>query len=112
MRKFDYRAPRYPVNLPVRLTLDDAIYIGRCTEISVEGMKFQLDQSFEPGVTGLVRFSEKGITIDLPVRICYCGPDHAGMKFLCNSDEERGEIARFVSVCAGPRFHSSQLAAW
>lgn len=110
MRKFDYRAPRYAVNFPMRLTVEDAIYIGRCREISTEGMKLELDQSFETGCTGIVRMSEKGITIDLPVKFCYSSPDHTGVKFLCDSGEQRDEIARFVSLCTGVCFDTSHLA--
>lgn len=112
MRKFDYRAPRYAVELPVRLTIDEAIYIGRCLEISTDGMKLKLDQPFETGSIGTVRLSERGITADIPVRVCYSDSDHIGLKFLYDSDEQRAEIVRLVSVCVGPRFRSAQLAAW
>jgi hypothetical protein len=110
MRKFDYRAPRFAIDLPVRLTIDNAIYIGRCNEISTEGMKLELDQSFETGCTGIVRLNEKGIIIDLPVRICYSNSDHTGLKFLYESDAQRDEIVRVVSLCTGVCFDTSHFA--
>lgn len=112
MRKFDYRAPRYSVELPVRLTVDDAIYIGRCTEISTEGIRLELDQPFETGITGVVRLSERGMTADIPVRVCYSNSDHVGLKFLYDSDEQHEEIIRLVNLCAGLRPHSSHVTAW
>ena len=48
MQKFEYRAPRYQVDLPVSLTLPSSTLQGRCREISKEGMKAELPEPVSP----------------------------------------------------------------
>ena len=45
MQKFDYRYPRFAVDLPARLMTQDSTRIGRCVDIGKEGLKLELDQS-------------------------------------------------------------------
>ena len=48
MQKFDYRYPRFAVDLPVRFTTQGSTLTGRCKDISHEGMRLELRRSPGP----------------------------------------------------------------
>lgn len=103
MRKFDYRAPRFAVDLPVRVTFDGAMQQGRCIEISTEGMKLELRQPLSTESPGSVRLSYQEFSLEVPVRVAHSGPTFDGVRFVCVSDEQRDELVRLVAVLAGAR---------
>jgi hypothetical protein len=104
MRKFDYRAPRFAVDLPVRLTLEESTQFGRCTEISTEGMKLEVNGPLTVDTPGAVHVAFQSISIDLPVRVAHCGSGCDGVQFVYGSDEERDEVLRFIALlAAAPR---------
>jgi len=100
MRKFDYRAPRFAVDLPVRLTLEDSTLFGRCTEISTEGMKLELREPLSVDAAGAVHATFQTVSMDLPVRVAHCGSGCDGVQFVYGSDEERDEVIRFIALLA------------
>ncbi len=103
MRKFDYRAPRFAVDLPVRLTLQDSTQPGRCREISTEGMKLELREPLSVDAAGAVHVTFQNVSFDLPVRVAHCGAGCDGVQFVYGSDEERDEVIRFIAlVTAAP----------
>lgn len=102
MQKFEYRTPRYPVDLPVLLTLETACVHGRCREISREGMRVELGQPVAPDSCGSVAISYRELSLELPVCVTRSGPGHDGLKFLFRSEEERDAVERLVARLAGP----------
>lgn len=96
MRKFDYRAPRFPVDLWVRVTLKGDSWEGRCTEISAEGMRLTSQEPLAVDALGSVQVTYKGITLAVPVRVIHCSSECDGLQFVCNSDEQREDVVRFV----------------
>jgi hypothetical protein len=104
MRKFDYRVPRFPVDLPVRLTLEESTHFGLCTEISTEGMKLELREPLCVDAGGAVHVVFQNFSLDLPVRVAYCGSGCDGVQFIYGSDEERDQVIRFIALlAAAPR---------
>jgi hypothetical protein len=106
MRKFDYRAPRFPVDFPVRLTLDGSTQPGRCIEISTEGMKLELKEPLAPDSNGVVRFSFQDVSLELVVRVAHSGVSFDGVKFVYETDEQRDEINRMVARLSAPQHRS------
>ncbi len=100
MRKFDYRAPRFPIDLPVRLTLADSTQICRCTEISTEGMRLEVSEPLPLDAGGAVQMIFQNASFDLPVRVARCGTGCDGVAFVYSSDEERDEVIHFIALVA------------
>ena len=109
MRKFDYRAPRFAVDLPVRLMFEESIQPGRCLEISTEGMKLELRQPLAPDSVGTVRFSYQDAVLELPVRVAHSGTFYDGVKFIYETDEQRDEVNRLVSRLSTPHHRSGPV---
>lgn len=103
MRKFDYRAPRFAVDLPVRLNFDDCTQQGRCREISIEGMKVEVGQPLSPDTCGTVVFNHQDLAMELTVRVAHSGMYFDGVKFVYATDEQRDEVSRFVARLASPQ---------
>ena len=104
MRKFDYRVPRFPVDLPVRLTLEESTQFGLCTEISTEGMKLEVREPLCVDAGGAVHIVFQNFSLDLPVRVAHCGTGCDGVQLVYGSDEERDEVIRFIALlAAAPR---------
>ena len=101
MRKFDYRVPRFLVDFPVRLTLEDATQFGRCLEISTEGMKLEVREHLSTDSCGAVHLSYKNLSLDLPVRVANSGPTYDGLRFIFETDEQREDVVRLVALLAG-----------
>src|ERR1700744_1997001 len=105
MRKFDYRAPRFVVDISVRLVFDETSQVGRCKEVSTEGMKLELRQPLAPDACGTVCFSYQDFAFELPVRVAHSGASYDGVKFLYESEEQRDEVTRFVARLSAPHAH-------
>jgi hypothetical protein len=104
MRKFDYRAPRFAVDLPIRLSLEESTLFGRGIEISTEGMKLDVSGPLAVDTPGAVHVTFQSVSIDLPVRVAHCGSGCDGVQFVYGSDEERDEVIRFIALlAAAPR---------
>jgi hypothetical protein len=103
MQRFDYRSPRYPVDLPVRLTADNSTRLGRCRDISREGMRLELCQPLPPDACGTVSMTFQNQTLELNVRVAHAGATQDGMKFIYTSDSERNAVARLVASLTAPQ---------
>lgn len=109
MRKFDYRAPRFAVDLPVRLTLAESTQFGRCTEISTEGMKLDVHQALSVDAAGAVQVTFRESSLEIPVRVAHCGGGCEGVQFVYGSDEERDDVIRFIALLASAPPHPGPL---
>jgi PilZ domain len=102
MRKFNYRVPRFPVDLPVLLTFGESTQVGRCLEISVEGMKLEAGQPLSPDSRGTVHLTYLGIAVELSIRVAHAGSAFDGVTFVYDSEEQRDKVSQLVSLLARP----------
>lgn len=105
MQKFEYRTPRYLVDLPVVLTLQEGSFPGRCREISKDGMRVELLQPVAPESSGTVCVSYNDYSIELRVTVAHSGAKFDGLKFLFESDRDRSTVERLVSLLASSTSH-------
>jgi hypothetical protein len=101
MQKFDYRCPRFSVDLPARLTTQEGTLTGRCKDISHEGMRLELPEPPPSGARGTVMVSYQGRTLELGVRVAHAG--NGGLEFLYESDAERKAVEQLVAFAASSR---------
>src|ERR1700691_2588 len=101
MQKFDYRSPRYTVDLPVRYTLEKAsekaTLPGRCIELSKDGMTLETQQPLPKDALGTVSISYQDRTLELNVRVVHAGESQSGMEFIYHSDAERKAVIHLVA---------------
>jgi hypothetical protein len=97
MQKFEYRAPRFPVDLPVQFTVGDLTLTGRCKEISQEGMTLELRQPLTLNSSGTVSFHYREQTIQIRARVAHVAKTHCGLEFLCESETERSALAHLIA---------------
>jgi hypothetical protein len=102
MQKFDYRAPRFAVDFPVKLKMLSSLHIARCRDISEDGMRLELGDPFPPESCGEVSFSYQELSLDLYVRVTHAGVGCDGLKFLYESDEQRAKMLLLMSRLATP----------
>lgn len=102
MQKFDYRSPRFSVDLPVRLTLETSTLIGRCKDISSEGIRLELPEPLPPDACGTVSIGYQDHSLELNVRVAHAGATQGGMVFVYSSDNERSAVARFLAALKTP----------
>jgi hypothetical protein len=102
MQKFEYRNPRYLVDIPVLLTVQNSIIPGRCTEISKEGMTVELREPVPVETRATVSLSYKELSLLMSVRVAHSGTGCDGLKFLLESEEDRISVERLVTLAAGP----------
>ena len=104
MQKFEYRSPRFAVDLPVELAVEQSTLPGRCKDISNEGMRLELSCPLPPDACGTVFLSYRDRALQLNIRVAHTGTTHDGVEFVYNSDHEREAVARLIaslSVTAG-----------
>ena len=102
MQKFEYRSPRFAVDLPVRVTFENSTVPGRCRNISKEGMRLELREPLPPDTRGTVLLDCHDTRLELSVLVTYSGKAHEGVEFIYNSDSEREAVARLVASLASP----------
>ncbi len=100
MRRFVYRAPRFPVDLPVQITFEDLTVVARCREISKDGMVLETLKNPLPKRIGMVKVSHKGMTVELGARVARSELKLDGLQFIFKSEAERKEMAHFVASLA------------
>jgi hypothetical protein len=100
MQKFEYRTPRFSVDLPVRFTVEKLTLTGRCREISQEGMTFETRQPLTPGSSGVVSIGYQDRTIEIHARVAHVTEMQSGLEFLYESEAERSAVAQLVASLA------------
>jgi hypothetical protein len=103
MRKFDYRAPRIPIDLPVTFMQGRSTQLGRCKEISEEGMKIELSEPASLNSLGSAYLTCEGFSLSVAVQVMHMGPDASGVKFLYESRAQRDTVCRLVASLIGRR---------
>jgi hypothetical protein len=102
MRKFNYRVPRFSVDLSVLLTFGESSQVARCLEISVEGMKLEAGQPLTPDSRGTVHLSYLGIAVELAIRVAHSGSSFDGVMFVYETEEQRDKVSQLVSLLTRP----------
>jgi hypothetical protein len=100
MQKFDYRAPRFLVDHPVELAIENSTHIGRCKEISVDGMRLELPERVAPNSVGTVTMCYGSVAIELGTRVMHVEPNFAGLKFIYANERQRKDVERLVTLLA------------
>ncbi|MGB7135676.1 MAG: PilZ domain-containing protein [Acidobacteriaceae bacterium] len=103
MQKFTYRTPRFPVDLPIRLTIDGMTLDARCREISREGLQLEVREPLPPNYRGTVSLVYQNLALELPVEHAHSGSSQEGLKFVFSSEKQRSEVAQLVSILAANR---------
>jgi hypothetical protein len=101
MQKFEYRTPRYLVDLPVLFQMQDVSIPGRCREISKEGMRIELQHPVAAETCGTISLAYKDHSMELRVRVTRSAAETKGLKFLFESDKDRSAVERLVALLAG-----------
>lgn len=109
MRKFDYRSPRFCIDVPVTFMQGRSSQLGRCKEISEEGMKIELNEPFSLDSYMSAFLICEDLSLNLPVRVMHVGPDSSGVKFIYESRAQRERVSRVVASLTGQRFCSRPL---
>jgi hypothetical protein len=109
MQKFDYRSPRFSVDIPVQLTIGKATLTVRCRDISKEGMRLELPQPLPSDACGTVSMSYQNRTLELNVRVAHAGATQGGMEFLYTSEGERDAVAQLLASLQLLRIRSSRI---
>jgi hypothetical protein len=102
LQKFDYRYPRFSVDLPARLITQDSTRIGRCVDIGKEGLKLELDQSLLPDDCGTLSLFCRGHIFELRVRVAHAGASQGRMEFIYSCDSERAVVQDLLASLAKP----------
>ncbi len=102
MQKFDYRAPRFAADFPVRLKMPGSSHLARCRDISEDGMRVELPDPFTPDTCGEVVFSYQGLSFNLQVHVAHAGAAYAGLRFVYQSEDQRTEVLHLMSLLATP----------
>lgn len=97
MKKFEYRSPRFTVDLPAQFDLGQATLSGRCRNISRDGMRLDLRQPLPPDARGTVLLTHHDQLLELNVRVAHTGGACGGLEFLYTSDVERDAVSRLVA---------------
>lgn len=97
MREFTYRTPRYTIDLPVCLKVQDSVISGQCREIGVGGMRVQFTQPVPPKTCGKLSIRYKDIAVDLSVRITHSQSGLDGLKFQFESYADRNAVRCLIA---------------
>ena len=104
MQKFEYRTPRFRVDLPVQFSVEDVDFLGRCSEISRDGMTLEIREAPAPKSAGTVLINAHDQSMEISARVAHVEANHVGLEFCYESETERDAMARLIaSLAAGPR---------
>jgi hypothetical protein len=103
MRKFRYRAPRFPVDFPVQLKQGESTQSATCKEISTHGMKLELEVPLAPNSLGTVQLSVEDWSLTLPCQATGSEVKRSGIRFLYESEDQLEAMTRLVACITAPK---------
>ena len=109
MQRFEYRGARFSVDLPVQFTERNTTWAGRCTEISKEGLKLELEEPLQSNSCGKVFMCYQGRAMEFSVRVVHVGAKYCGLEFIYSSDMEQDSVAHLVESLAVPQSRRGPL---
>ena len=102
MHKFEYRAPRFNVDLAIKLNVQQTTLQGRCRNISKEGMRLELCQPLPADARGTLLMTYRDQPIEINIRVAHRGATHDGVEFIYQSDGERLAVTHLVASLSAP----------
>jgi hypothetical protein len=102
MQKFEYRTPRYVVDLPISFAYGQASIPGRCREISKEGMRVELEEPVAADTRGTVNLTYRDLSLEIRCCVAHAGSGYDGLKFQFDSERDRNAVERLVALVSGP----------
>ncbi len=102
MHRFEYRNPRFAVDLPAQFCVLDELLAGRCTDIGIKGMRLDLPHNVVSGCKGTVVLHYQNQTIDLKVVVARVGAMYCGLEFVCDSHTAQSSVAHLVAKLTAP----------
>jgi hypothetical protein len=106
MQRFEYRYPRFSVDLPAQFSTASQTLAARCMDISATGVRLNLPQASLTGDSGTVSLRYHNQTIVLKARVAHGGLEQSGLEFLYSSTAERNRVADFVASLESPHSRS------
>jgi hypothetical protein len=97
MRKLQYRAPRIAVDFPVRVTHGDSSQMTRGREISVEGMKLDLDGASFPFTGGFIQLVDGISNLKIPFEVRTRAIDSIGIAFQNLSSDQSDALSQLIA---------------
>jgi hypothetical protein len=109
MQRFEYRGARFSVDLPVQFTERSRTRAGRCTEISKEGLKLEMEEPLESNSCGKVFMCYQGRALEFRARVVHVGAKYCGLEFIYSSAMEQDSVAQLVESLAVPQSRRGPL---
>lgn len=103
MHKFSYRAPRFPVDLPVNLILTGFRATVRCTEICIDGMKVEAPVHLAMNASGTIVISFDNVELQVNVRVARADNTEQALEFIFSSKRDRASLARMIARLTKPK---------
>jgi hypothetical protein len=103
MRKFRFRSPRFPVDIPIQVTRGGATRLGRCVEISADGLKFEGTGPLDPDSSGSIQIDYEGLSLALPFKSVYAGAKFEVVEFVLASQEQKRSVSLLISAISSPK---------
>ncbi len=97
MRKLQYRAPRVAVDFPVQVTHGDSSQPTRGRDISVDGMKLDLDGASFPFTGGFIQLVDGISTLKIPFEVRTRAVDSVGVAFQNLSSEQSEALSKLIA---------------
>jgi hypothetical protein len=97
MHKFEYRAPRFNVDLAIKLNVQNSTLRGRCRNISEKGMKLELCEPLPADTRGTIQMTYLDQPIEVDIRVAHTGSTYGGVEFVYKSESERVAVMRLVA---------------
>ena len=113
MRTFDFRSPRFSVDLPVHVIVGDRVQPARCTEICCGGMRLETAEPMSIDLRAIIQFAYRGVSFDIPARVVHHTGESQGVQFLCDTDLRRENVARLIGLldidCVSSKLRRAKL---
>jgi PilZ domain len=103
MHRFEYRNPRFTVDLPAQFCTVDEPLAGRCTDIGIRGMRLDLVGNVDPGCMGTVVLHYQNQAIELKARVARVGDMHCGLEFVWDSLTAQSCVTHLVAKLTAHR---------
>lgn len=96
MRRLGYRTPRFQVNFPVYLAIGNDVKAARCTDISLDGMRLELDERLARDAMACVSFEVDGERYVLQGRVARSQLSGAGLRFVFASKGQQNKVHELI----------------
>jgi hypothetical protein len=99
-RKFEYRPSRLNAGFMVDFSVGGETFYGRCTDVSSEGIRAELEGAPPVEATGLLTLRHPIGVLESEARVAYVEDSSVGFAFLFQTPRERGITREFIAAIA------------